>query len=321
MGILVSVIGGLVGLIILALIASAIFTRQIAGKVDKAMPPIGEFVDVSAGRIHYVEKGEGRTLLLVHGLSGSLHNFGYALTERLAERYHVVAIDRPGCGHSERDSDEEARLPRQAALIAEFIEKKGLEKPIIVGHSLGGAISLRLALDHPELVGGLAMISPLTEIQTSAPGVFSGIDIASPAVRRLIANTIAIPSSIRNGPKVVAAIFKPEAAPEDFRNKGGGLLTLRPCAFYGTSTDLHAVPMDIADQVARYGELSVPLGMLYGEDDNVLSADRNIAAVQSVQPDVHVVRMPGVGHMPVVTQVAACERFIDEMAARVNPAV
>lgn len=312
-----SILGVLLLIVMLALIGLAAFSAYIAGKVSKAMTPAGAFQDVEGGRLHYVEKGEGRSLLLIHGLGGNLHNFGYAMIDRLAERYHVIAIDRPGCGHSERDNDELARLPNQAEMIADFIRRKGIEKPLVVGHSLGGAISLRLAIDHPELVGGLAMVSPLTAVQESAPEVFSGLFVPNPAVRGLIANTIAVPASIRNGAAVVEAIFAPEPVPEDFRTRGGGLLSLRPVAFYAASTDMHAVPVDIGAQQEMYTQLSAPLGMLYGDDDGVLVADMHIDAIQAAQPELHLVRMSGVGHMPLVTQPDTCERFIDEMADRV----
>lgn len=304
-------------LVMLVLLGFAGFTAMVAGKVSKAMKPAGAFQEVAGGRLHFVEKGEGPTLLLIHGLGGNLHNFGYAMLDRLAQRYHVVAVDRPGCGHSQRDSDDMARLPNQAAMIADFVRRRGLEKPLVVGHSLGGAISLRMAIDYPELIGGLAMLAPLTAVQESAPAVFNGLHAPNPAVRGLIANTFAVPASIRNGAAVVGTIFAPEPAPEDFRTRGGGLLSLRPAAFYAASTDMHAVPLDIGAQQDHYTQIQLPMGMLYGDDDAVLVADKHIEAIQSVQPGLHLVRMSGVGHMPLVTQPDACERFIDEMAQRV----
>lgn len=312
-----TVLSAMALLVMVVLLGFAGFTAMVAGKVSKAMKPVGAFQDVTGGRLHYVEKGEGPTLILIHGLGGNLHNFGYTMIDRLAKRYHVIAIDRPGCGHSERDSDDMARLPNQAAMIADFIRRKGLQKPLIVGHSLGGAISLRMAIDHPELLGGLAMLAPLTAIQESAPAVFNGLHAPNPAVRGLIANTFAVPASIRNGAAVVGTIFAPEPVPEDFRTRGGGLLSLRPVAFYAASTDMHAVPLDIAAQQDHYAQIKLPMGMLYGDDDAVLVADKHIEAIQSVQPDLHLVRMSGVGHMPLVTQPDTCEGFIDDMAKRV----
>jgi len=299
------------------LVASFLFTRSVAGKVRASMPPAGQFVDVAGGRLHYVEKGEGQPIVMIHGLSGNLHNFTYALMDRLADRYRVIAVDRPGCGHSTRDSDAQARLPNQAAMIAEFIEKLGLENPLIVGHSLGGAVSLFLASDHPERVGGLAMVSPLVAIQDRAPDVFKAIELPSPLVRNLIANTVAIPASIRRGAKVLDIVFSPEAPPIDFRIKGGGMLTLRPEAFYAASTDLMSVPLDIHELQTRYAGLSTPMGMLYGDGDAVLEHQKHIQALRDHQPDLHIEVLEGGGHMPVVTQAEATAAFIDTMARKI----
>lgn len=314
MTLLAFLVAGILVLASLALLASHVFSRQVAAKVRSAMPPRGQLQAVPGGEIHYVEKGEGPPLLLIHGLSGNLYNFTYASFEPLTDHYRVIAIDRPGCGHSTRETDELARLPEQARLVAEFIQAKGLEKPLVVGHSLGGAVSLALALDHPERVGGLALISPLTALQTEAPAVFNGLKAPSPALRSTIAHTLAIPSMIRNGAKVVGTIFHPDAAPEDFRERGGGLLSLRPEAYYAASTDMHAVPLDIEALQARYGEINLPVGVLYGDQDAVLRYDLHTNALKDALPGIHVEIIEGGGHMPLVVHADRTLDFIRYMA-------
>lgn len=310
-------LGGVVFILAALLLGSFLFSRNVAGKVRKALPPAGRFVDVTGGRLHYVDRGEGRPIVLIHGLSGNLHNFGYALIDELARDHRVIAVDRPGCGHSTRINDEWARLPHQAAMIAQLIDALGLEKPLIAGHSLGGAVSLFMALDHPDQVGGLALLAPLTAVQDRSPAVFRGIDIPNAFVRKVIAHTLAMPASLRRGEAMLKIIFGPEEAPADFRTRGGGLLTLRPEAFYGAATDLQAVPLDMGAVQSRYADISVPVGMLYGEDDEVLDCDSHVQAVARHQPDMHLERLPGVGHMPIVTQVPVTAAFIRGMSAKI----
>jgi len=306
----------LIAIIALPLLGLFLFSRRMAAKVEAGMPPAGQFTDVKGGRIHWLSKGEGRPVVMIHGLSGNLHNFTYATARPLAADYRVIAVDRPGCGYSTRDRDDLARIPEQARMIAEFLEKEGIEKPLIVGHSLGGAVALTLAVNHPERVGGLALVSPLVEPQDEAPPMFRSIDISSPLIRRLIAETIAVPMAIRRGAKTLALVFAPDRPPADFGVKGGGLLSLRPDAFYATSTDLHAVPMDLPGIAPRYGEISVPAGVLYGAQDRVLDAQTHLDALQAALPEIEIVTLPETGHMPLAAAPEETESFIRRMADR-----
>jgi pimeloyl-ACP methyl ester carboxylesterase len=293
------------------------FSAVVAGKAAAAIPPAGRFTEVPGGRLHWTEKGEGPAVVMIHGLAGNLHNFTYGMLDRLAAAgYRAIAIDRPGCGWSERDGDEQARIPNQAAMIAALLEKEGIEKPLLVGHSLGGAVSLALALNHPERVGGLALVSALVKPPKAASDAFAGIDIANPAIRRVIAHTLAIPMSIRNGEKTLAIIFGPDAAPEDFRTRGGGLLSLRPRAFYAAATDLNAVEKDMASISARLAEVSVPVGLLYGMKDRILSAPEQIEALRAALPDADVETVEARGHMPIVVEPERVCAFVERMAAR-----
>jgi len=312
--ILLYVLGVLAVIAMIGLAGAAIFSRSVSAKIYKALPPCGKVTDVANGKIHAFEAGSGRSILMIHGLAGNLLNFRYACMDTLTDDYRIVAIDRPGCGYSERDSDERARLPHQAAMIAEFIDKAGLDRPLVVGHSLGGAVSLALALNHPDKVSGLALIAPLTTPPESPPDIFTGLNIANPLRRKFIAATLAIPSLLRNAPKITAGIFAPDSVPEDFSERGGGILTVPSDAFYTASTDLHASIVDLDDVQARYSELNVPVGMLYGDQDNVLRYDVHVAAVQSAYSKLQLKVLEGVGHMPLVTQPKETVGFIRGMA-------
>lgn len=306
-----------VGLVVVTLIAGLyLFSSNLARKVNAGMPPAGTLHDVEGGRIHAVEKGEGPPVVLIHGLFGNLLNFNYGLIDELARSYHVIALDRPGCGWSERDSDARARLPEQAAMIARYLEERGVGPALICGHSLGGALSLTLALNHPERVAGLAMLSPLTAEQPTPPDVFKPLQISSGTVRRLVAHTLAMPMSVQRGDATLDIVFGPETAPADFRSRGGGYLTLRPREFVAAATDLMSVPEDMPAIIARYGELDLPMGMLYGLSDRVLDAHTHIAAIQNVHPDLDLEVHEAVGHMPLVTQVDTCLAFIRRQADR-----
>lgn len=302
------------GVIALAVLAPVAFTFFIARRVTKGFPPEGKFLDVGADRVHYTDRGAGPAIVFVHGLCGNLRNFAYLDMERLARSHRVIVIDRPGAGRSVRGADSPANIYAQARMVAQCIEKLGLDKPVLVGHSLGGAISLAVGLNHPQVIRRLALIAPLTHAESAPPGAFGGLVLPSPLVRRLVSWTLAIPLSIINSRKAIAAVFAPESMPKDFPFKGGGLLGLRPHVFYAASSDLVAAPEDLPDMERRYASMTVPVDVLYGRGDRILNVKRQGEALKQKLDRVNLRIIDG-GHMLPVTQPALTTDWVLAVAA------
>ena len=309
----------LLGLILLlAVIVAGLvrFTANTARRVEALLPPRGQFMDIDGQRIHYVDTGGSKPpIVMIHGLGGNLLHFGYAMADKLADDYRVILIDRPGAGYSTRPDDAPATLTAQARTIATLIRRLGLERPLLVGHSLGGALSLAIALDHPDCAGGLALIAPLTHARDDVPEAFQGLVIASPLVRKAVAWTLATPLGIRRGPKLLAEVFAPEAVPADFPMRAGGLLGLRPGAFYNTSTDLMAVSETLPGYMARYKSLDIPMAMLFGRGDRILDYRGQGEAMKIACPALDLDLMEG-GHMLPITAPDRCVALVRRVAER-----
>jgi pimeloyl-ACP methyl ester carboxylesterase len=304
----------LLALAIGALVAS---NARTARKVEKALPPLGRFIDVDGSRIYYLDQGSGPTILCIHGLAGQMRHFAYALLDKLKGDYRLVIVDRPGSGYSTRPPQASAAIFAQARTLAKFAEALRLERPLIVGHSLGGAIALALALNHPEQVGGLALLAPLTHPQDELSPVFRGLSIKSPLMRWIMAWTLAIPLSIRNAAKVLDAVFGPQAVPADFGTKGGALLGLRPGAFITASADLIAVPEDLKGMPGRYKSLTQPVGILFGTGDRILNPQTHGKALAAKLPGADLEMIEGEGHMVLICSAERSAQFIARMAQRV----
>ena len=310
------------GILALLLLALALFTHRTARRIESFLPARGRLIDVPGARLHVREAGSGPAVLLVHGLGGQSAHFDYGVFEALAREHRVVAVDRPGSGHSTREATSAADVSTQAAALAALIDKLGLGRPTVAGHSLGGAIALTLALEHPDKVGALALVAPLTHLQDTAPDAFSALAIERPWLRRLFAWTLATPASIAGSKKVLAAVFAPEAAPRDFAVKGGGLLSLRPRQFLAASADMQALPGRMPAVQARYAELQVPTAVLYGRDDAILDWRKNGQALADKVAGARL-QLVGGGHMLPVTQPTIVAEFIaecDRMAAPLRAA-
>lgn len=295
--------------------ACAIYSAYTARRVEAVVPACGRFVDTEGSRLHVVERGVGPPVVLVHGLGGQLQHFTYALFDRLGSDFRLIAIDRPGSGYSTRRDDDAARLAEQARAIHAFIADQHIEKPLIVGHSLGGAVALKLALDYPDSVAGLALLAPLV-CQQEVPPDFQMLTIKSSRLRRLVAWTVATPSGVLAGRRTLHRIFTPEQPPEAFETRGGGLLRLRPETFYATSLDLVSVNQDMPAMQRRYHELSMPVGVLFGTGDSVVDPESSIRMLASQLPTLDVERAEGAGHMLPISQPEVTAAFIRRMAAK-----
>ena len=131
------------------------------------------YASVEGNKVFYREAGSktAPTILLLHGFPTSSHMFR-DLIPLLADAYHVVAPDLPGFGHSTMSANFEWKLPQVASVLAQFLDKMGVESAHIIGAKTGGAIAVQFAASYPQrtrtLVLATAPVSPIP-IQTNRP--------------------------------------------------------------------------------------------------------------------------------------------------------
>ncbi|KRB30810.1 MULTISPECIES: alpha/beta fold hydrolase [Mesorhizobium] len=294
-------------------------TLWIAAKAQRLVPPVGKFIEIDGNRIHYVDVGEGRPIVFLHGLGAQLHHFRHTLFGHFGPGYRLIALDRPGSGYSVRANGATGRLPEQAALVRRFIERLGLETPLVVGHSLGGAVTLTLAVEHPEAISGIALLAPLTHLETRARQRFDLLYIPSRLLRWVMAYTVAIPLSLRYARPTMEFIFGPQAFPEDYMVAGGGWLGLRPGNFQATSADIVAIEQDLGRIEQRYDEIAMPAGILFGTADRVIDIRIHGEPMRGGIEGLDFEPVDGVGHMPQFVEPRRVIGFIERIGARAFP--
>ncbi|MGP0014312.1 alpha/beta fold hydrolase [Pseudomonas sp.] len=296
-----------------------VISSRINRSIEAAVPPEGRFIEVGGEWIHYVDEGSGPALVMIHGLSGCGRNLTYALSPRLREEFRVISLDRPGSGYSSRRPGAGVDIPAQAALIAEFIGKLDLDRPLVLGHSLGGALALSLALNHPQSVCGLVLVAPLTHPQPILPPVFLSLGVRPAFLRRWFAQVLAAPIGLLGRKALIRAVFAPESPPHDFAERGGGLLGLRSRNFYCASSEIATVNDDLPDMVRRYPSLKLPVGLIYGSRDRVLSHRKHGESMLGKLPDLCLEIVEGAGHMLPVTAVEPVVELVRSIALRAKP--
>ena len=180
-------------------------------------------------------------------------------------------------------------------------------------------MSLAVALDHSERVGGLALLAPLTHRMPCPPGPFRDLDIHSKLLRTLVAWTLATPMIKFKRDTMLSVLFDPDPPPADFDTRGGGLLFLRPKNFCSTSVDLVASNADLPAMVELYPSLHAPISILFGTGDRILDYRAHGVAMKEAVPHLNLELLPG-GHMLPVTHVAETADFIRRAMALVQRA-
>lgn len=128
------------------------------------MIPEGQFVDIGDDlRVHFHERGEGAPVVFVHGSgpgASGYSNFAASMEAFAARGYRAIAPDALGYGYSSKPETAEYHLGYFVDGLTRFLDALGLERVSLVGNSMGGAMCVRFALDHPERVENLILMAP-----------------------------------------------------------------------------------------------------------------------------------------------------------------
>src|SRR5215210_4561224 len=132
-------------------------TRQ----AERDNPPLGKFIEVDGVRLHYLVRGQGQPLVLLHGNGTMIQDFDTSgLVDLASEHYRVIVFDRPGYGYSARPRGGKTWNPKaQANLLHQALQRLHVERPIVVGHSWGTLVAVAMAMDYPDYVQSLVLLS------------------------------------------------------------------------------------------------------------------------------------------------------------------
>lgn len=142
--------------------------KEFAWIDRRAYPFAPHFFETGAGRMHYIDEGQGHPLLFVHGIP--TWSFIYRhLVKGLAPDYRCIAVDHLGFGLSDKPPDWDYSLPEQAANLTRLIVHLGLRDITLVVHDFGGPIGLSYAIEQPENVRSLVLFNTwMWSLQESA---------------------------------------------------------------------------------------------------------------------------------------------------------
>ncbi len=200
---------------------------------------------IDGKQLYYQIRGDGVPLIMLHG-SLCRHRL-WDQQRILANQVQIVLLDLPGHGESE-SLDDEISVSRFANVIAKFIELLGLRTVVPVGHSLGGAIAIQLALDYPRLLRGLILVGTGAKLGV-LPAILEGLETQFEAVIDLTIGQLGFASGVN--PKLVE-LAKAEC------------LRCKPAI--GHADFVACNDFDVRD---RIHEIKVPTLVVVGEEDRL----------------------------------------------------
>ncbi len=304
----------------LGLAASFFYVRAKTKQAEADNPPQGRFVTVDGVRLHYVERGSGPALVLLHGNGVLANDFEHSgLLDKAAAHYRTIAFDRPGFGYSERPRRTIWTPQAQARLLHHALQQIGVDAAIVVGHSWGTLVALSMALEVPDFVRGLVLLSGYyyPSLRIDAP-LLAGPAI--PIVGDLMRYTVSPLAGRMLWRPVTRKAFAPLPVAERFKALSPWM-ALRPGQLRAAAAETALMVPAAAALAKRYPELKVPATIVAGTQDRVVDFGHNSERLSERLPDSELQLQPGVGHMTHYAHPDKVMAAVDAIAAQVGEPV
>ena len=281
--------------------------------------PGDRFVSVDGFNMRYQVAGEEHTdnlpLILIHGMASSVVTW-YRNIDALAQKRRVYAIDLKGWGLTDKPGNGDYSLLQQAHHVRAFMQALSLERAVIVGHSMGGAIAVIAAAEYPREIAGIVLIDPAGGRSLSYLWLISRL-MEVPPLRRWA--VLAAQYAVTNEPLLTAAMPRAYYDPATHFTPEMKRALLQPYHTHGyidavISSARHTRHHHI---VSRVPHIDCPTLIVWGEQDVVLpvgDAHFFLDAIHGARLEL----LPEAGHNPHEERAEDVNRLIEEFAAGVE---
>ena len=287
---------------LLALVfAFAGVTRAGAWLIERRNPPAGDFADIGGARIHYVHvpapaDADLPPIVFIHGASANLADQMLPLRPLLEGRAEMLFLDRPGFGWSGRGNNETPSA--QANTIAALMDRLGIKKAIVVGHSFGGVVTAAFGREHADRTLGLVFLSPVSHPWPGGATAWYYRLTAVPVVGRLFSETLAYPAGTLQMDAATTCVFSPNKVPDGYSAAASIPLVLRPAAFRANAIDVAGLYDYVLAAAPRYHDIKAPTVVISGDRDKIVYATVHSVGLARDIPDAELVWVRNLGHKP-----------------------
>jgi pimeloyl-ACP methyl ester carboxylesterase len=302
------------------LAGTAVANYLVARRSERRHPPQGRILDVDGVPVHVLEKGVGPTVVLIHGNGVTVQDYVLSgLFDRLAQHHRVIAFDRPGFGYTGRPRSRSWTAKDQASLVLEALTIVGVDRATVVGHSWGTLVALEAALQQPQRIDGLVLMSgyywPTPRLDAA---LLSGPAI--PGFGDLLRFTLSPLLGWAMAPLLFKQIFSPAEVPDRFKAGFQTSMSLRPSQLRATAADTAMMALEAAKTSRRHKEIAGPVLVMVGDGDKIVSFRRQSRRLARELLGGQLQVIEGAGHMIhhiAPDEVASgIETFVEQIGAR-----
>ena len=249
-----------------------------------------------------------RAVVLIHGNTVSSADFeASGLLDRLALNHRVIVFDRPGFGHSDRPRDRLWTPAAQGELLHAALARLNVDRPAIVGHSMGALVALAMALQQPAQVGALVLLGGYYYPTVRADALLTA-PVAVPVLGDVMRYTVSALFARVSIKHMVKAMFAPNDVPPNFFPVIAREMMLRPLQLRANAEDAAFMIPAAAKIARRLDELRMPVTILAGAADGIVDPEAHSGRLHRDVPHSRLVVVPECGHMvhyAVPDQIAA----------------
>ena len=256
--------------------------------------PKEDYLEIENTRVRYVEAGAGPVVVMIHGNAGSVDDFDFKSLGVLCRDHRVVAVDRPGHGKSDRPNGTAATLQYQTRLLHETLAHLGVTRPVLVGHSWGGALALSYAVEYPQELSAIVLLAPAAYADKGEDQFLRAvletpvIGDVSLTVGRLVFGKLILKKELERA-------FYPDTVTDDYLRHASSLW-LHHKQLRAYFEDEFSLNKDLERISKHYPDIRIPVVIVTGDHDKVVSAKHNAYRLKDSIARSQLIELKNTGH-------------------------